>query len=117
MTSLCQCHCSNVDVLKSKLCCLSTKCFQGQFKGALAPDIRKFSYWPEYVEKNVGVFKDKHVYMYCTGGIRCERGAAYLQRKVLHSDHHYLVSEIYHVVVIGAHLRTCPNLLLYNLKL
>ena len=55
---------------------------QGKFKGAIAPDIRKFSYWPEYIDQNVEQFKDKKVVMYCTGGIRCERGSAYLKSKV-----------------------------------
>ncbi|XP_070543398.1 thiosulfate sulfurtransferase/rhodanese-like domain-containing protein 2 [Ptychodera flava] len=53
----------------------------GKFTSALAPNIRKFSYWPEYVEKNLHVFENKKVLMYCTGGIRCERGSAYLRSK------------------------------------
>ncbi|XP_033624156.1 thiosulfate sulfurtransferase/rhodanese-like domain-containing protein 2 [Asterias rubens] len=53
----------------------------GQFKGAVTPNIRKFSYWPEYVDKNLDLFQDKRVIMYCTGGIRCERGSAYLKSK------------------------------------
>ncbi|XP_072019894.1 thiosulfate sulfurtransferase/rhodanese-like domain-containing protein 2 [Amphiura filiformis] len=58
----------------------------GQFPGALAPDIRKFSYWPEYIDKNVDAFRDKRVIMYCTGGIRCERGSAYLKSKGVCKD-------------------------------
>ncbi|XP_063953441.1 thiosulfate sulfurtransferase/rhodanese-like domain-containing protein 2 [Lytechinus pictus] len=53
----------------------------GAFPDAITPDIRKFSYWPEYVDKNEAVFADKKVLMYCTGGIRCERGSAYLRSK------------------------------------
>ncbi|KAG9281160.1 thiosulfate sulfurtransferase/rhodanese-like domain-containing protein 2 [Astyanax mexicanus] len=53
----------------------------GQFKNCLAPDIRKFSYFPDYVEKNLDLFRNKKVLMYCTGGIRCERGSAYLRSK------------------------------------
>ncbi|XP_043916934.1 thiosulfate sulfurtransferase/rhodanese-like domain-containing protein 2 [Protopterus annectens] len=53
----------------------------GQFGGCLAPDIRKFSYFPDYVDQNLKIFKDKKVLMYCTGGIRCERGSAYLKSK------------------------------------
>ncbi|XP_056093608.1 thiosulfate sulfurtransferase/rhodanese-like domain-containing protein 2 [Rhinichthys klamathensis goyatoka] len=53
----------------------------GQFDQCLAPDIRKFSYFPDYVEKNLDLFRDKKVLMYCTGGIRCERGSAYLRSK------------------------------------
>ncbi|XP_058264550.1 thiosulfate sulfurtransferase/rhodanese-like domain-containing protein 2 isoform X2 [Hemibagrus wyckioides] len=53
----------------------------GQFKNCLAPDIRKFSYFPDYVDKNLDLFRNKKVLMYCTGGIRCERGSAYLCSK------------------------------------
>ncbi|KAF7702268.1 thiosulfate sulfurtransferase/rhodanese-like domain-containing protein 2 [Silurus meridionalis] len=53
----------------------------GQFKNCLAPDIRKFSYFPDYVDKNLDLFRNKKVLMYCTGGIRCERGSAYLRSK------------------------------------
>ncbi|KAM9207642.1 thiosulfate sulfurtransferase/rhodanese-like domain-containing protein 2 isoform 1-T1 [Dugong dugon] len=53
----------------------------GRFQGCLAPDIRKFSYFPSYVDKNLELFRDKRVLMYCTGGIRCERGSAYLKAK------------------------------------
>ncbi|XP_048358964.1 thiosulfate sulfurtransferase/rhodanese-like domain-containing protein 2 [Sphaerodactylus townsendi] len=53
----------------------------GHFQGCLAPDIRKFSYFPIYVDKNLELFRGKRVLMYCTGGIRCERGSAYLRSK------------------------------------
>ncbi|KAJ0002720.1 hypothetical protein NQD34_007869 [Periophthalmus magnuspinnatus] len=53
----------------------------GQFNQCLAPNIRKFSYFPDYVEQNLEVFREKRVLMYCTGGIRCERASAYLKSK------------------------------------
>ncbi|KAG9345547.1 hypothetical protein JZ751_008691 [Albula glossodonta] len=53
----------------------------GQFSKCLAPDIRKFSYFPDYVDQNLELFRNKKVLMYCTGGIRCERGSAYLLSK------------------------------------
>uniref|UniRef100_A0A673AQX6 Thiosulfate sulfurtransferase/rhodanese-like domain-containing protein 2 n=1 Tax=Sphaeramia orbicularis TaxID=375764 RepID=A0A673AQX6_9TELE len=53
----------------------------GQFTQCLAPNIRKFSYFPDYVDQNIELFRDKKVLMYCTGGIRCERGSAYLRSK------------------------------------
>uniref|UniRef100_A0A147ABP3 Thiosulfate sulfurtransferase/rhodanese-like domain-containing protein 2 n=1 Tax=Fundulus heteroclitus TaxID=8078 RepID=A0A147ABP3_FUNHE len=53
----------------------------GQFTRCLAPNIRKFSYFPDYVDQNLDLFRDKKVLMYCTGGIRCERGSAYLRSK------------------------------------
>ncbi|XP_040273222.1 thiosulfate sulfurtransferase/rhodanese-like domain-containing protein 2 [Bufo bufo] len=55
----------------------------GQFQNCLAPDIRKFSYFPNYIDQNLDLFKDKTVLMYCTGGIRCERGSAYLRSKAV----------------------------------
>ncbi|XP_021235662.1 thiosulfate sulfurtransferase/rhodanese-like domain-containing protein 2 [Numida meleagris] len=55
----------------------------GHFQGCLAPDIRKFSYFPSYVDENLTLFKNKRVLMYCTGGIRCERGSAYLRSKAV----------------------------------
>ncbi|XP_071941859.1 thiosulfate sulfurtransferase/rhodanese-like domain-containing protein 2 [Antedon mediterranea] len=58
----------------------------GKFEGAVTPDIRKFSYWPEYVDQNLSLFQDKKVIMYCTGGIRCERGSAYLKSKGVCKD-------------------------------
>ncbi|KAJ3587947.1 hypothetical protein NHX12_011542 [Muraenolepis orangiensis] len=53
----------------------------GQFSQCLAPNIRKFSYFPDYVDQNLDLFRDKKVLMYCTGGIRCERASAYLLSK------------------------------------
>ncbi|NXL86635.1 TSTD2 protein, partial [Alectura lathami] len=55
----------------------------GHFQGCLAPDIRKFSYFPSYVDENLKLFENKRVLMYCTGGIRCERGSAYLRSKAV----------------------------------
>ncbi|NWJ06167.1 TSTD2 protein, partial [Crypturellus undulatus] len=55
----------------------------GHFQGCLAPDIRKFSYFPSYVDENLELFRNKRVLMYCTGGIRCERGSAYLRSKAV----------------------------------
>nr|CAB3267318.1 thiosulfate sulfurtransferase/rhodanese-like domain-containing protein 2 [Phallusia mammillata] len=52
----------------------------GYFEGALKPDLRKFSYFPEYVDSNKNVFNGRKVIMYCTGGIRCERASAYLKQ-------------------------------------
>ncbi|XP_068596490.1 thiosulfate sulfurtransferase/rhodanese-like domain-containing protein 2 [Brachionichthys hirsutus] len=53
----------------------------GRFARCLAPNIRKFSYFPDYVDQNLELFRDKKVLMYCTGGVRCERGSAYLRAK------------------------------------
>lgn len=53
----------------------------GHFEGAIKPEIQYFRDFPEYINKNLEQFKDKQVFMYCTGGIRCERASAYLKLK------------------------------------
>jgi predicted sulfurtransferase len=53
----------------------------GKFKDAITPDIKNFRDFPAYIDQNLEQFKDKQVFMYCTGGIRCERASAYLKIK------------------------------------
>ncbi len=53
----------------------------GKFIGAIVPDVETFREFPDYIDKNQDIFKDKEVLMYCTGGIRCERASAYLKSK------------------------------------
>lgn len=53
----------------------------GAFTDAITPEINHFRDFPEYIDKNLDLFKDKEVLMYCTGGIRCERASAYLKSK------------------------------------
>lgn len=53
----------------------------GKFVDAVIPEINNFREFPEYVDNNLELFKDKQVLMYCTGGIRCERATAYLNTK------------------------------------
>lgn len=52
----------------------------GTFKGALNPDIEKFTDFPEYIEGQ-GISKDKKMLIFCTGGIRCEKGILELQKQ------------------------------------
>jgi len=53
----------------------------GAFENSIKPDIKYFREFPQYIDKNIELFKDKNVLMYCTGGIRCERASAYLKLK------------------------------------
>ncbi|MCL4361390.1 rhodanese-related sulfurtransferase [Candidatus Dependentiae bacterium] len=53
----------------------------GKFKDAIIPDIEYFRQLPEFIDKNLELFKDKEVLMYCTAGVRCERATAYLKSK------------------------------------
>lgn len=52
----------------------------GTFKGAVNPNITEFTSFPEFVEE-LGVPKDKKMLIFCTGGIRCEKGILDLQEK------------------------------------
>jgi len=44
----------------------------GTFRGAIDPQLKQFSDFPEYV-RSARIPKDKKVLMFCTGGIRCEK--------------------------------------------
>ena len=50
----------------------------GTFPGALNPQTETFREFPEFVEKNLDPENQPRVAMFCTGGIRCEKAAAYL---------------------------------------
>lgn len=52
----------------------------GTFKGAINPDIDVFTEFPQYVEKH-NLPKDKKMLIFCTGGIRCEKGIMELQAR------------------------------------
>jgi predicted sulfurtransferase len=51
----------------------------GTFKGAIDPKIRTFSQFPGWVNVNKEQFRGADVFMFCTGGIRCEKASAYLK--------------------------------------
>lgn len=52
----------------------------GTFKGAINPKIDKFTEFPDYVEEHK-IPKDKKMLIFCTGGIRCEKGILEMQRQ------------------------------------
>ncbi|CAO3636647.1 unnamed protein product [Cunninghamella echinulata] len=51
----------------------------GKFEKAITPPIRKFSVFPNYINKHKDTFNGKKILTYCTGGIRCEKATAYLR--------------------------------------
>lgn len=53
----------------------------GKFNNAIDPQTRYFRQFPQWVDQNVDMLKDKTVFMYCTGGVRCERATAYVNVK------------------------------------
>jgi UPF0176 protein len=50
----------------------------GTFKGAIDPKINQFTQFPEWFAQQK-IPKDKKVLIFCTGGIRCEKGILELQ--------------------------------------
>lgn len=56
----------------------------GSFVGALNPNIEKFTDFPKYFEQQK-IDPDKKVLIFCTGGIRCEKGIYKLQEHGYHS--------------------------------
>ena len=50
----------------------------GSFKKSINPQVNNFREFPEYLKK---LSKDKTIGMFCTGGIRCEKAAIYLNKK------------------------------------
>lgn len=55
----------------------------GRFRGAIDPGVAHFRDFPAYVEAHRGEWQRKTVAMYCTGGIRCEKTAAWMQQRGL----------------------------------
>ncbi len=52
----------------------------GTFRGAVDPKIDEFTEFPKFIEESE-VPKDKKILMFCTGGIRCEKGILDLQER------------------------------------
>ena len=52
----------------------------GTFRGSLIPNIDQFTEFPSYLESQ-NIPKDKKILIFCTGGIRCEKGILDLQKE------------------------------------
>jgi UPF0176 protein len=55
----------------------------GRFRGAVDPGVAHFRDFPAYVEAHRDEWQGRTVAMYCTGGIRCEKTAAWMQAQGL----------------------------------
>jgi UPF0176 protein len=53
----------------------------GHFEGAITPDVDTFRDSLPIVEEILRPHQDKHIVMYCTGGIRCEKASAYFKHR------------------------------------
>lgn len=51
----------------------------GTFRGAINPDIEKFSELKAYAERHLDPAKHKRIATFCTGGIRCEKAVPLLR--------------------------------------
>jgi len=51
----------------------------GHFKGAILPDTDSFREELQLVTSLLEPHRDKHIIMYCTGGIRCEKASAWMK--------------------------------------
>ena len=86
----------------------------GHFERSIDPKIRTFAEWPKFVKDNMETLKGKKVFMYCTGGIRCEKASAYMKSagfdevyQLKGGIHRYL--EAVRAVVLGCCARVAPN--------
>jgi predicted sulfurtransferase/23S rRNA-/tRNA-specific pseudouridylate synthase len=85
--------------------CRNTKeCQIGHFQQAVDPGTTTFCQFPQWVRDNQASLEGKKVFMYCTGGIRCEKASAYI-RKVVSQ-----VKEVHHLKGgIHKYLEAFPN--------
>ncbi len=60
----------------------------GIFEGAIDPNLKVFTEFPDWVEKNLDPAKHKKVAMFCTGGIRCEKASSYMLAKGFENVYH-----------------------------
>lgn len=51
----------------------------GTFPGAIDPQTRRFGDLPDFVAANLDTAHHRKVAMFCTGGIRCEKAAAFMK--------------------------------------
>jgi len=50
----------------------------GTFDGAIDPQIKSFSEFRDFADRELDPARDTKVAMFCTGGIRCEKASSYL---------------------------------------
>lgn len=60
----------------------------GIFEGAVDPDMKVFTEFPDWVEKHLNPEQHKKVAMFCTGGIRCEKASSYMLSQGFENVYH-----------------------------
>ena len=67
----------------------------GSFAGSTDPETQSFAEFPAWVEEHEEELRGKHVLMFCTGGVRCEKASAWLRGRGVASDVHHLQGGIH----------------------
>eukprot|EP01012_Entosiphon_sulcatum_P009031 TRINITY_DN14987_c0_g1_i2.p1 TRINITY_DN14987_c0_g1~~TRINITY_DN14987_c0_g1_i2.p1 ORF type:complete len:318 (-),score=34.80 TRINITY_DN14987_c0_g1_i2:31-984(-) len=67
----------------------------GHFRNATVIPTRQFSDFPKVINAMAPQLKDKTVLMYCTGGVRCERGSALVKNALRDTDVFHLSGGIH----------------------
>jgi UPF0176 protein len=60
----------------------------GSFAGAINPETKSFSEFPDWFRDHRDVLNGKKIAMFCTGGIRCEKATAFLKAEGLDDVYH-----------------------------
>jgi UPF0176 protein len=60
----------------------------GSFDGAINPQTRSFSEFPDWFRAHRDALADKRIAMFCTGGIRCEKSTAFLRAEGVEDVYH-----------------------------
>ena len=53
----------------------------GTFKNSIVPNMKDFTEFPEFIDKEIVKDKKKKIAMFCTGGIRCEIASSFMINK------------------------------------
>ncbi len=59
----------------------------GTFRGAIDPETRSFTEFPDWWRENKERFEGKRIAMFCTGGIRCEKSTSFLAQEGVEAFH------------------------------
>ncbi len=60
----------------------------GTFEGAIDPDIKTFTEFKDFVREHYDPKQHKHVAMFCTGGIRCEKASGFMLQEGFENVYH-----------------------------
>jgi UPF0176 protein len=60
----------------------------GTFDGAEDPGTDSFRDFPDWADTHLDPAEDKHIAMFCTGGIRCEKATSYLKQQGFENVYH-----------------------------